>query len=114
MPQRSAEHSRAASALRAEHSGPSARRSPFDAEPARWSLGADPNLSRSDHRPDDQAGGLKNGLARPAYHSPGAVTRRVILFFWPIRASSANPISISLCAMAWSSAICATRAGNVF
>src|SRR5918995_1954157 len=44
---------------------------------------------------------------------PRLAQRRVILFFWPTRASSANQISSGL-PLAWSVAISSTRAGKVF
>ena len=44
---------------------------------------------------------------------PRLAQRRVILFFWPIRASSANQISSGL-PSASLVAISATRAGNSF
>ena len=40
--------------------------------------------------------------------------RRVILFFWPIRASSANQISIVSMPTAFSRAIASRRAGKLF
>src|SRR5215212_7411415 len=44
---------------------------------------------------------------------PRLAQRRVILFFWPTRASSANQISSGLPSASWV-AISATRAGKVF
>jgi hypothetical protein len=43
---------------------------------------------------------------------PRLAQRRVILFFWPMRASSANQISISSGATPLSRAISSRRAGN--
>ena len=40
--------------------------------------------------------------------------RRVILFFWPIRASSANQISIVSMPTAFSRAVASRRAGKLF
>ncbi len=45
---------------------------------------------------------------------PRFAHRRVILFFWPIRASSANQISILSLSTALSRAIVSRRAGNFF
>ena len=45
---------------------------------------------------------------------PRFAQRRVILFFWPIRASSANQISIVSMPTAFSRAIASRRAGKLF
>ena len=45
---------------------------------------------------------------------PRFAQRRVILFFWPIRASSANQISILSMPTAFSRAIASRRAGKLF
>ena len=45
---------------------------------------------------------------------PRFAQRRVILFFWPMRASSENQISISLAATPFSRAISSRRAGKFF
>ena len=45
---------------------------------------------------------------------PRLAQRRVILFFWPMRASSANQISMSSRSMPLSRAIAARRAGKFF
>lgn len=55
----------------------------------------------------------------PAHHAAPMVVfraahRRVILFFWPMRASSANQISILVGSRPLSLAISATRAGKFF
>ena len=44
---------------------------------------------------------------------PRFAQRRVILFFWPIRASSANQISIVSMSTAFSHAIASRRAGKL-
>ena len=45
---------------------------------------------------------------------PRFAQRQVILFFWPIRASSANQISIVSMPTAFSRAIASRRAGKLF
>jgi hypothetical protein len=45
---------------------------------------------------------------------PRLAQRRVILFFWPMRASSENQISIVLMPTAFSAAIASKRVGNLF
>jgi hypothetical protein len=45
---------------------------------------------------------------------PRFAHRRVILFFWPIRASSANQISIVWLSIAFSLAIASRRVGKLF
>ena len=45
---------------------------------------------------------------------PRFAHRRVILFFWPIRASSANQISILSLSSAFSRAMASRRAGKFF
>jgi hypothetical protein len=45
---------------------------------------------------------------------PRFAQRRVILFFWPMRASSANHISIALASTFFSRAISSRRAGSFF
>jgi len=45
---------------------------------------------------------------------PRLAQRRVILFFWPMRASSANQISIVLLSTAFSRAIASRRVGKLF
>jgi hypothetical protein len=40
--------------------------------------------------------------------------RRVILFFWPMRASSANQISMASGSTPFSRPICARRSGRLF
>ena len=45
---------------------------------------------------------------------PRLAHRRVILFFWPIRASSANQISILSLLIAFSRAIASRRVGKFF
>jgi len=45
---------------------------------------------------------------------PRLAQRRVILFFWPMRASSANQISIVSQSIAFARAIVSRRAGKLF
>ena len=45
---------------------------------------------------------------------PRLAQRRVILFFWPMRASSANQISIVSQSIAFARAIVSRRAGSFF
>jgi hypothetical protein len=45
---------------------------------------------------------------------PRFAQRRVILFFWPMRASSANQISIVSQSMAFSRATVSRRVGKLF
>ena len=53
-------------------------------------------------------------IAGRAGRVPRLAQRRVILFFWPIRASSANQISILSLSSAFSRAISSRRAGKLF
>ena len=62
----------------------------------------------------EDVGGSGALITRSAGTEPRFAHRRVILFFWPIRASSWNQISILSLSIAFSRAIASRRVGKFF